>query len=297
MAKTVSMAVMKTLVTLMACSNDSEGLDAAQESALMAAVAEGNWQGIERICTDWKARQPESPVATGLLRGAFVERNKIKQASVLEGELALFKENHWQEVVSFLERIKKAYGESAIAWTLLSVAQTTAEIEEEGLKSADRAVSLDEKCTWAWYNKGWALYKRGRYEEAMNCCDKAIQINPNYAIAWYGKCGVLYKMGRYEEVIKCYDKAIQINPDDAGGWYGKGLALKQMGRYDEAVNCYDKAIQITPHIPSGAWYNRGLALYQLKRYKEAKECFKKSEHPQARQMLKRTVKSLDRAGH
>jgi len=105
------------------------------------------------------------------------------------------------------------------------------------------------------------------------------------------------KMGRYEEAIKCYDKAIQINPDDAGGWYGKGLALKQMGRYDEAVNCYDKAIQITPHIPSGAWYNRGLALYQLKRYKEAKECFKKSEHPQARQMLKRTVKSLDRAGH
>ena len=67
MTQTMSMAVMEALIiALIAYSKDSGCLDAAQESVLMAAVAEGNWQEIERICTDWKAMHPKSSVSTRL---------------------------------------------------------------------------------------------------------------------------------------------------------------------------------------------------------------------------------------
>jgi hypothetical protein len=47
--KAMSTAVIIALAALMASSKYSGGLDAAQESALMAAAAEGNWQEVEKI--------------------------------------------------------------------------------------------------------------------------------------------------------------------------------------------------------------------------------------------------------
>lgn len=217
--KKMSIAVMQALAALMACAKDSVDLDLTQESALMAAITERNWQEIERIYIDWKARQSKSPVATILLWEAFVEQNNLEQASKLKRELILFEEEHWkEETFAFAERMEEAYGESAIAWTLLSVAQRMSKMKEDALTSADRAVSLDEKCTWAWFHKGCALFDMGRYEETIRCCDKAIQINPNYAFAWHGKGGALLRMDRCEEALDCYDKVIEIDPNYSPEW-------------------------------------------------------------------------------
>ena len=51
--KATNIAIAIALVALMVCCADSWGLDSAQESVLMAAVAEGNWQKVEAVCTDW----------------------------------------------------------------------------------------------------------------------------------------------------------------------------------------------------------------------------------------------------
>ena len=252
-----------------------EGLDVAQESTLISAVAEGNWQEVERICTDWKARQPKSLIATWLLSAAFIEQNKMKQERMLSIELDLFEEKRWKEAITFAERMVKAHSGSAIAWTLLSNAQIWARMNKEALKNANKAVLLDEKCALAWYNKSVALGKIGRYEEAIKCLDKAIKINPNYAQAWVNKGGVLQGLKRYEEAIKHFDKAIEINPDFVEAWEGKGWALGAMGRHEEAIKCLDKAIGINPN-DYYAWVNKGKALENMGRYEEAIKCYDKA---------------------
>jgi len=303
MTKAMSIAVMIALVALISCSKDtggkdSGGLDAAQESALMAAVAEGNWQEVERICTNWKAKQPKNLVATWLKSWACVGQDKMNQAGILQNELSLFEGRHRKEAVIFAERMVKAYGGSAVAWAFLSNAQVSYGKKKEALKSADRAVSLDERCALAWINKGNALKMMGRYEEAIKCFDKAIQINPNDIMAWVQKGFALEDVNHpwyKEEALKCFDRVIQINPNYALAWITKGGALAMMGRNEEAIKCFDKAIQINPN-DTGAWEGKGLVLRQMGRYEEAKECFKKAVElgsPQARQALKR----LEREGH
>ncbi len=126
----------------------------------------------------------------------------------------------------------------------------------------------------AWYNKGLALAKLGKYEEAIECFDKAIELNPNFAPAWNNKGVALAKLGKYEEAIKCYDKALEIDPNYYYAWNNKGVALAKLGRYEEAIKCYEKAIQINPNYVD-AWYNLGLALSKLGRYEEAIKCFDK----------------------
>ena len=44
---------------------------------------------------------------------------------------------------------------------------------------------------------------------------KCLELDPKNAVAWNNKGFALYKLGRYEEAIRCYDTALGINPEDA----------------------------------------------------------------------------------
>jgi tetratricopeptide (TPR) repeat protein len=86
----------------------------------------------------------------------------------------------------------------------------------------------------------------------------------------------LYRFGKYKEALSCYDKALELNPKNANAWINKGLYLYDFDRYEEAIKCYDKAIKIDPNLAL-AWAGKGASLYELKRYKEAKECIKRAK--------------------
>ncbi len=63
----------------------------------------------------------------------------------------------------------------------------------------------------AWYNKGVALRKLGRYEEALQAIDKALKLKPDDFDAWYNKCVALRKLGRYKEAQIAFKKASELN--------------------------------------------------------------------------------------
>ena len=110
---------------------------------------------------------------------------------------------------------------------------------------------------------------------------KVLKINPNDADAWNNKGWVLYKLGKYKEAIKCYDKALKINPNDVDAWNNKGIILGELGKYEKAIKCFDKALEINPKYV-GAWNNKGWALYKLgklvekKKPKEAKQKYEEA---------------------
>jgi tetratricopeptide (TPR) repeat protein len=125
---------------------------------------------------------------------------------------------------------------------------------------------------YAWENKGFSLYKEGKYDEALKAFNKSIELNPNYAYVWYEKADTFIKQGKYDAAVKALNEAISINPNYYYAWNNKGIALLNQGKYYEALNSFNESARINPNYRSALW-NRGVALEKLERHSEAKAAF------------------------
>ena len=52
--------------------------------------------------------------------------------------------------------------------------------------------------------------------------------NPNYSFAFNNKGLALYYLNKYEDAIECYDRAIQINPNNQLALDNKKLAMNYL---------------------------------------------------------------------
>ncbi len=116
--------------------------------------------------------------------------------------------------------------------------------QSQPLKLYEKATEIKPDDHKAWYNKGNALFKLGRYNEALKAYDKAIEIKPDYHKAWSNKGVALAALGRDEEALKAFDKALEIKPEYAEAWNNKGVALEKLGRKKEAQKAFEKADEI-----------------------------------------------------
>ena len=73
--------------------------------------------------------------------------------------------------------------------------------------------------------------------------DEAIKIYSSFN-AWYNKGLALNKLGRYDEAIKAYDEAIRLDPNYAYPWYNRGRTLKLLGRTTEADAAFAKTREL-----------------------------------------------------
>jgi tetratricopeptide (TPR) repeat protein len=74
----------------------------------------------------------------------------------------------------------------------------------------------------------------------------ALKIYPDNEMAWFAKGYALLKLGRYEESIEAFNSALRINPVNAIPWSYKGLSLDKLGRHKEALNAYQQSLKIDP---------------------------------------------------
>ena len=66
-----------------------------------------------------------------------------------------------------------------------------------------------------------------------------------------------------------YDRAFALNPNDVNIAADRANWLNFAGRSEEALQCLDLAMQRDPFPPTWVWEIRGFVFYQLKRYEEA----------------------------
>ena len=130
----------------------------------------------------------------------------------------------------------------ALAWR--SLALTTnyaindsrdAELIEQAIACARKALDLDDADSWSHQAMGYACMRSGQMQLAGQHFDRAYELNPN-------------------------DVSIAV---DRANW------LAFTGRLDEALRLLDAATKRDPYPPAMTWEVRGYILYQLKRYEEA----------------------------
>jgi len=131
----------------------------------------------------------------------------------------------------------------------------------------EQHLQTQENQALLWLEIGDLYFADKNYLEALLSFDQALKIKPEIHKAWYYRGNALVRLGRFEEAIISYEQALKFNPDDQQSWFNRGFALGNFGNIEEEILSYDQALKIEPYFHK-AWYNRGVALGALGNIKE-----------------------------
>jgi len=137
----------------------------------------------------------------------------------------------------------------AHAWRSLALTQNytidvlrNPSIIEEAVRSAQRALELDDTDAWAHQAMGYARLRQRQLQLAGLHYDRAFNLNPNDVNIAGDRANWLHFAGRMEEALQCLDLALQRDPfPPTWVWEVRGGVLYQLKRYDEAIAAYLKA--------------------------------------------------------
>lgn len=85
--------------------------------------------------------------------------------------------------------------------------------------------------------------KSHRTETALivSDCDKALQLNPKLIFAWFNKGCIFLEENDFTSALECFTHAIEINPDFGEAFYNRGLTYLKIGNKEKAFADLSKA--------------------------------------------------------
>lgn len=86
-----------------------------------------------------------------------------------------------------------------------------------------------------WFNLGFVLEGRERWDEARAAFERATALNPKLDRAWYGLGLVLIRLHRLDEAVAALERNTELQPMSPYGWYQLARVQVDRHRPDEAV--------------------------------------------------------------
>ncbi|MEL6247196.1 MAG: tetratricopeptide repeat protein, partial [Cyanobacteria bacterium J06627_15] len=77
--------------------------------------------------------------------------------------------------------------------------------------------------------------------------DEALKHKPDKHEAWYNRGIALRKLGRYEAAIQSYDKVIKLRPDHPSPFYNRACTYALWAKSDKALADLQQAITLAPN--------------------------------------------------
>lgn len=114
----------------------------------------------------------------------------------------------------------------------------------EAVGAYRKALELNPKSAWSYFNLGETLSKLQKWGEAIGTYQQAIKLNPNSSSFYYSLAEAFMQQGNLDEAIAYYSKAIEIKPNFLIGHNSLGEALAKQGKLVEAIGCFRKAVEL-----------------------------------------------------
>jgi len=121
---------------------------------------------------------------------------------------------------------------------------------DQALASNTTQISKSDTLMYVYNDKAAALTDLGKYDEAVKTAEQGLALYKNSPGLWNNKGYALYKQGKFNDAITAYDTAISAaaaqNDTYLKGYINKGIALNKAGRSYEAVGTFTKALELDP---------------------------------------------------
>ncbi len=126
--------------------------------------------------------------------------------------------------------------------------------EDEVLRIAKTAVSLDPQDSFCHWALGLVYIRRGELDLARDALEWALRLNPHDALVWTDYAWYHICVGDSEKALQLLDEREAVDPIPPNWhWEIRGEALYCLGRYGDAVASYERL----PTLPY--WVHRNLA--------------------------------------
>lgn len=180
-----------------------------------------------------------------------------------EGNRLYYEKRYDEAIAKYNEAIRiNPNGSNAYAHRSLAYLEHNTDIPS-AMMDAEKAISLDDKNTIAYMNRGRIYLQAGDALHAIMDFSKATTLSPNNAEAycWLGLAYIHSK--NKEKSLEELTRAISVNPGYARAYFLRsGLFYFHFHRYDEALKDINMAISIEPNTPE-YYCGRGHVYYRL----------------------------------
>jgi len=102
----------------------------------------------------------------------------------------------------------------------------------------------------AYFNRGNAYSKQGKYARAISDYTRAIQLDPRFANAYYSRGSSYYYHMKPALAISDFTKAIQLNPRDPNAYLNRGHTYCKLGKKVLARADQKKVIELGGRVVS-----------------------------------------------
>ena len=131
---------------------------------------------------------------------------------------------------------------------------------ESGIELADRAVALNPNSYLAWSNRGFVYKTAGLQEEALRSFERAIRmspVDPRLHLTFGGMGMALIELRRFDEAIVAGNKALRQNSSFSAVNLVLASALAHLGRDAEAREAAARLLEVDPSFTISSWIARG----------------------------------------
>ena len=155
---------------------------------------------------------------------------------------------------------------------------------ERALNFYNKAITIDENATAAYYSKGGLFYDQQNFEGAKDMFElalkKGLETGDNYFMLGMS----LAQMGNSRLAIPYLQRSTELLEEDAEANFQYGLCLAREGFIDEAIISLEQAVKLDPQH-ADALYNLGVAYGFKENGEKALEMFNRALEVQPDHLL------------
>ncbi|MFT9596724.1 tetratricopeptide repeat protein [Mesobacillus sp.] len=189
--------------------------------------------------------------------------------------IEFMKEGKWEEAAKAFAEAIDAQPENPVAYINFGNVLTAVGDTERAMNFYDKAISLDENATAAYYSKGSVYYDNQNFEDARKMFELAMKKGLDNGDNFFMLGMTLVQMGSNKLALPYLQRSTELLENDAEAHFQHGLCLAREGFIDEAINALELAISLDSQH-ADAIYNLGVAYGYKENGDKALEMFNRA---------------------
>jgi tetratricopeptide (TPR) repeat protein len=189
--------------------------------------------------------------------------------------IEFMKEGKWEEAAKAFAEAIDAQPKDPVAYINFGNVLTAVGDTERAMNFYDKAISLDENATAAYYSKGGVYYDNQNFEDAKNMFEIALKKGLDTGDNFFMLGMSLSQMGSSKLALPYLQRSTELLEKDAEAHFQYGLCLAREGFIDEGIKAFELAISLDPEH-ADALYNLGVAYGYKENGEKALEMFNRA---------------------